>query len=107
LDASFSLDGVIGAFTIFVPLILIGNGIGALVVREFTVRGIDLISKYASLKNGAMYSIGMLGALIILESFGQKHPFWLAPLNTFILLSVFLYLSYREIKYYEKHYKNL
>jgi hypothetical protein len=104
LDASFSLDGVIGAFafTIFVPLILIGNGIGAFVVREFTVRGVDLISKYAYLKNGAMYSIGMLGALMILESFGQEYPFWLAPLNTFILLLIFLYLSYREIKYYEK-----
>jgi len=104
LDASFSLDGVIGAFafTIFVPLILIGNGIGAFVVREFTVRGIDLISKFAYLKNGAMYSIGMLGSLMILESFGQEHPFWLAPLNTFILISIFFYLSYREIKYYEK-----
>jgi hypothetical protein len=104
LDASFSLDGVIGAFafTISVPLILLGNGIGAFIVRELTVRGIDLISKFAYLKNGAMYSIGMLGALMILESFGQEHPFWLAPLNTFLLLSVFLYLSYREIKYYEK-----
>jgi hypothetical protein len=29
-------------------------------------------------------------------------PFQLAPLNTFLLLSVFLYLSYKEIKYYEK-----
>jgi len=104
LDASFSLDGVIGAFafTIFVPLILIGNGIGAFIVRELTVRGIDLISKFVYLKNGAMYSIGMLGALMILESFGKEYPFWLAPLNTFILLSIFLYLSYREIKYYEK-----
>jgi hypothetical protein len=44
----------------------------------------------------------MLGSLTILESFGQEHPFWLAPLNTFILISIFLYLSYREIKYYEK-----
>ncbi|MFZ8847679.1 MAG: DUF475 domain-containing protein [Minisyncoccia bacterium] len=76
LDASFSLDGVIGAFafTISVPLILLGNGIDALVVRELTVRGIDLISKFAYLKNGAIYSIGMLGTLTILESFGQEHP---------------------------------
>jgi uncharacterized protein len=76
LDASFSLDGVIGAFafTISVPLILLGNGIGALVVRELTVRGIDLISKFAYLKNGAMYSIGMLETLTILESFAQEHP---------------------------------
>ena len=100
LDASFSIDGVIGAFafTLSVPLILIGNGLGAFVVREFTVRGIDLISKFAYLKNGAMYSIGMLGGLMILESFGKEFPFWLAPLNTVLLLSVFLFLSYREIQ---------
>jgi hypothetical protein len=100
LDASFSIDGVIGAFafTMSVPLILIGNGIGAFVVREVTVRGIDTISKYAYLKNGAMYSIGMLGGLMVLESFGKHFPFWVAPANTVILLIVFLTLSYREIK---------
>lgn len=100
LDASFSIDGVIGAFafTVSVPLILIGNGIGAFVVREFTIHGLDLITKYAYLKNGAMYSIGMLGAIMILESFGKEIPFWMPTLNTAIILLVFLYLSYREIK---------
>ncbi|MBI2473168.1 DUF475 domain-containing protein [Candidatus Uhrbacteria bacterium] len=100
LDASFSIDGVIGAFafTLSIPLILIGNGLGALVVREFTVRGIDLISKFAYLKNGAMYSIGMLGGLMVLESFGKEFPFWIAPLNTVVLLSVFLFLSYKETR---------
>jgi uncharacterized protein len=100
LDASFSLDGVIGAFafTISVPLILIGNGIGAFVVREFTIRGIDLISKFAYLKNGAMYSIGFLGSIMILESLGQHFPFWLSPVNTIALLGIFLFLSYRETK---------
>jgi hypothetical protein len=100
LDASFSIDGVIGAFafTISVPLILLGNGLGALVVRELTIRGIDTISQYAYLKNGAMYSIGVLGGLMILESFGSHFPYWLAPVNTLLLLGVFFYLSYREIK---------
>lgn len=95
LDASFSIDGVIGAFafTMSVPLIILGNGLGALVVREFTIRGIDLIAKFAYLKNGAMYSIGVLGAIMILESFGRHYPFWFAPLNTFILLGLFLFLS--------------
>ena len=104
LDASFSIDGVVGAFafTMSVPLILIGNGIGAFVVREVTVRGINWISKYAYLKNGAMYSIGMLGAIMILESFGEEVPFWIAPLNTIILLAIFLFLSWREIKLAEK-----
>ena len=100
LDASFSIDGVIGAFafTLSVPLIIIGNGIGAFVVREVTIRGLDLIAKFAYLKNGAMYSIGMLGALMISESFGREYPFWVAPLNTFVLLGLFLGLSVRANK---------
>lgn len=104
LDASFSIDGVIGefAFTVSLPLILLGNGLGVLIVREFTIRGIDLVSKFAYLKNGAMYSIGMLGSLMILESFGKHYPFWLVPLNTFFLIGSFLYLSYKEIKEKEK-----
>lgn len=105
LDASFSIDGVIGAFafTLSVPLILIGNGIGALVVREVTIKGINTISKFAYLKNGAMYSIGMLGGLMILESFGREFDFWVAPLNTIVLLVVFLYLSLREIRMARVH----
>jgi len=100
LDASFSIDGVVGAFafTLSVPLILLGNGLGALIVREFTVRGIDTITRFAYLKNGAMYSIGSIGVLMVLEAFGGNYPFWLAPLNTFILLGVFLFLSIREIE---------
>src|SRR3989344_6231381 len=59
IDATFSLDGVLGAFafTLSVPLILIGNGLGALVVRQLTVSNIERIKKYIYLKNGAMYSI--------------------------------------------------
>ena len=100
LDASFSIDGVIGAFafTISIPLIILGNGLGAFVVREFTIKGINIISKLSYLKNGAMYSIGMLGAIMVLESFGRHYPFWLAPLNTTLLLGIFLFLSWREIR---------
>ncbi len=97
LDASFSVDGVIGAFafTISIPLIILGNGLGALVVRELTIKGVDLINRFAYLKNGAMYAIGSLGLIMILESFGKEFPFWLAPFNTFLLLGVFLFLSIR------------
>ena len=100
LDASFSIDGVIGAFafTVSVPLILLGNGIGAYIVRTFTIRGMDLIAKFAYLKNGAMYSIGLLGTMMLLESYGKEYPFWLAPINTVALLAIFLYLSYREMQ---------
>ena len=100
IDATFSIDGVIGAFafTLAIPLIIIGNGIGAIVVRELTIKGIDTVSKMAYLKNGAMYSVGVLGVLMMLESFGQEYPFWLAPLNTAVLLGVFLWLSLRELR---------
>ena len=100
LDASFSIDGVIGAFafTMSIPLIILGNGIGAFIVRELTIKGIDKISKYAYLKNGAMYSIGLLGMMMVLESFGQEYPFWLVPLNTFILLGLFMLLSIKELR---------
>jgi hypothetical protein len=100
LDASFSIDGVVGAFafTMNVILILIGNGVGAIVVRAGTVLGTDFVQKFAYLKNGAMYSIGMLGGLMVLEAFGKEMPFWFAPMNTSMLLVLFLWLSYREMK---------
>lgn len=100
LDASFSIDGVVGAFafTTSVPLILIGNGIGAILVREITIRGLDVVTKFAYLKNGAMYSVGVLGFIMVLESFGTHPPFWFVPLNTFAILGLFLFLSIREIR---------
>jgi hypothetical protein len=98
IDASFSLDGVVGAFafTLSVPLILLGNGIGALAVRQLTVANIDRIKKYVYLKHGAMYSILFLGALMIAESFGHHPPTWLAPVLTFVLLAYFLWRSVKE-----------
>ena len=38
IDATFSIDGVQGAFafTLAVPLIIVGNGLGAAVVRQLT-----------------------------------------------------------------------
>jgi hypothetical protein len=84
IDATFSIDGVIGAFafTLSVPLILIGNGIGAIVVRQITVGNIDRIKRYRYLKNGAMYSVLFLGMIMVAESFGLHVPLWLSPLIT-------------------------
>src|SRR3990167_9203016 len=72
IDATFSIDGVLGAFafTLSVPLILLGNGLGAIVVRQLTLGNIERVKKYAYLKNGAMYSILFLGMIMLLDSFG-------------------------------------
>ena len=98
LDATFSIDGVIGAFafTLSVPLILIGNGIGAIVVRELTVRGVDRIRSYCFLKNGAMYSILVLGTIMLADSFGFHIPAWLSPVATFAIVGYFLHRSVQE-----------
>ena len=99
IDATFSIDGVIGAFafTMAVPLIIIGNGLGAFVVREMTVRNVDKIKKYLYLKNGAMYSILILGCIMILDSFGFPIPFWVSPLLTFGIVGWFLLKSIRAM----------
>lgn len=100
LDATFSIDGVVGAFafTISVPLIFLGNGLGAYIIRELTVKGTNIIAKFAYLKNGAMYSIGCLGGIMVLEAFGHDFPFWLAPVNMILLITIFLGLSLRELR---------
>ena len=100
IDATFSIDGVIGAFafTMAVPLILIGNGIGAFVVRELTLRNVDTVRKYRYLKNGAMYSIFFLGVIMILDSFGVRIPFFISPLITFGVVGFFLAKSLRDIQ---------
>ncbi len=95
IDTTFSIDGVLGAFafTLSVPLILIGNGLGALLVRQITISNIERIKKYVYLKNGAMYSILVLGAVMILHSFGFHIPEYVSPLSTFIIIGFFFWKS--------------
>lgn len=95
LDGSFSIDGVIGAFafTFAIPLILVGNGIGAIVLRQLTIRNIERIKKYKYLKNGAMYSILVLGIVMLLHSFGVDVPEWVSPVITFATVGYFFYKS--------------
>lgn len=100
LDSTFSIDGVIGAFafTFSIPLILLGNGLGALVLRKLTVSNIERIKKYKYLKNGAMYSILFLGAIMVLDSFGYHIPHYLSPVITFGTVGYFFLKSKTEIK---------
>ena len=100
LDSTFSIDGIIGAFafTFAVPLILIGNGLGALVLRKLTVSNIDRIKRYAYLKNGAMYSVLILGFIMVLDAFGFHIPPWLSPIATFTIIGYFLYKSKINLK---------
>jgi len=100
IDLTFSIDGVVGAFafTLSVPLILLGNGIGAIVVRQLTVYGVDRIKKYVFLKNGAMYSVFVLGCVMLAHGFGYHVPEWLTPLATFLIVGYFFFKSRWQAK---------
>lgn len=69
LDASFSLDGVIGAFAITkdVVLIAVGLGIGALWVRSLTLFIVrrKVLHTYRFLEHGAHYVIGILALTLL------------------------------------------
>lgn len=104
IDTTFSIDGVLGAFafTFSVPLILIGNGIGAIVVRQLTVGNIERIKKYVFLKNGAMYSILVLGSVMLLHGFGAHIPEWVSPVATVAIIIYFFWKSKAHLKTFKK-----
>lgn len=104
LDATFSVDGILGAFafTVSVPLILLGNGLGAVIVRQLTIGNIERVKRYAYLKNGAMYSVLFLGVILLLDSFGRHVPAWAPPLITFVIVGYFVFKSARELNRSER-----
>ncbi|WP_426337086.1 DUF475 domain-containing protein [Pseudoduganella sp. R-31] len=77
LDASFSFDGVIGAFAITsdVVIIMLGLAIGAMFVRSMTVYLVHkgTLEEYVYLEHGAHYAIGIL-AVIMLASMKFHIP---------------------------------
>lgn len=81
LDASFSLDGVIGAFAITTDVLLImaGLGAGALWVRSLTVYLVrtKALGKYRYLEHGAHWAILALGIVMLSKLYHVELPEWL------------------------------
>ncbi|PWF47893.1 DUF475 domain-containing protein [Massilia glaciei] len=101
LDASFSFDGVIGAFAITndVVIIMLGLAIGAMFVRSMTVYLVrkGTLDEYVYLEHGAHYAIGIL-ALIMLASMKFHVPELFTGLIgvAFILASLWSSLKHRK-----------
>jgi len=72
LDASFSFDGVIGAFAITsdVVIIMLGLAIGAMFVRSMTIYLVKqgTLDEYVYLEHGAHYAIGVLAIIMFLST---------------------------------------
>lgn len=71
LDASFSFDGVIGAFALSsnIFIIMIGLGVGAMFVRSLTIYFVEhkTLSQFHYLEHGAHYAIGILAVIMLLK----------------------------------------
>lgn len=71
LDASFSFDGVLGAFALTgnIFIIMIGLGVGAMFVRSITLYFVEhqTLSHFRYLEHGAHYAIGILAIIMLLK----------------------------------------
>lgn len=99
LDASFSFDGVIGAFALSNNMVVIALGlsIGAMFVRSMTIHLVKqgTLAEYRYLEHGAFWAIIVLGAIMLLSA--RFHiPETITGLIGAILIGLSLWWSVRH-----------
>ncbi len=103
LDASFSFDGVIGAFAIthHLLIITIGLGIGALFVRSLTILLVDkgTLAEFKYLEHGAFWAVLVL-AIIMFASCIMKVPEVISGVLGILFIGVSVWSS---LKHRKKH----
>lgn len=99
LDASFSFDGVVGAFAISNQLliIMIGLGVGAFFVRAITLYLVEkeTLNQFKFLEHGAFYALGVLAFFMLLDSFFHFSE-WLTALTGALILCLSIAWSIYE-----------
>ncbi len=102
LDASFSLDGVIGAFAITneIVLIIAGLGAGAIWVRSLTVYLMKsgTLAKYKYLEHGAHWAILALGIVMLVKLYHVEPPEWFTGTLGLIVIAIAIASSVIEQK---------
>ena len=102
LDASFSFDGVIGAFAITkdVIIIMLGLAIGAMFVRSMTIFLVEkgTLDEFVYLEHGAHYAIGALAIIMLLATMHIEVPEVVTGLIgiAFIVWAVINSISHRK-----------
>jgi hypothetical protein len=101
LDASFSFDGVIGAFALTQNLfvIAIGLGIGAMYVRSMTIMLVEkgTLAEYRYLEHGAFYAILILSVIMYVQTL-YHIPEVITGLGGATLIGISLWSSIRHNK---------
>lgn len=102
LDASFSFDGVIGAFAITndVIIIMLGLAIGAMFVRSMTIFLVEkgTLDEFIYLEHGAHYAIGALAVIMLLATMHIEVPEIVTGLIgvAFIVVAIIHSISHRK-----------
>jgi hypothetical protein len=101
LDASFSFDGVIGAFAVTNDIVLmaLGLGVGAMYVRSLTVYLVrqGTLDDYVYLEHGAHYAIGALAVLLLVTIQYQIHEVITGTIGV-VLIALSFWSSVRRNK---------
>lgn len=99
LDASFSLDGVIGAFALTnsVIIIMAGLGAGAVWVRAMTIHLVrsNALERYIFLDHGAHWAIAFLGSVMLLKIYHIELPEWIVGSLGIIFIAASVWWSLR------------
>lgn len=94
IDASFSLDGVLGAFALSQDIIIITIGlfIGAMFVRSLTIMLVEkkTLAQYLYLEHGAHWAIGTLAILMFITTFHEIPEVVTGSLGLIFILSAFV-----------------
>jgi len=102
LDASFSFDGVIGAFAITgnIFIIMIGLGIGAMFVRSLTIWMVEkgVLNEYKYLEHGAHYAIGVLAVIMLLKIFMDVGEVLTGTIGLGLLAVAFIHSKFENSK---------
>ena len=99
LDASFSFDGVIGAFALSNNMVIIALGlsVGAIFVRSITIHLVQTgtLSQYRYLEHGAFWAIIVLGVIMLVSA--KVHiPETITGLIGAVLIGLSLWWSVRH-----------
>ena len=101
IDASFSLDGVLGAFALSkdIVIIAIGLSIGAMLVRSLTIMLVEkkTLKQYKYLEHGAHWAIGALAIIMFISSFYEVSEIITGFIGLIFILVAFI-CSVRENK---------
>ncbi len=94
IDASFSLDGVLGAFALSkdILIITIGLSIGAMFVRSLTIMLVEkkTLAQYIYLEHGAHWAIGALSVIMLFSAIKEVPEVVTGVLGLAFIVAAFI-----------------